>query len=194
MNSKVRAIFCQKFDKQKVKVIPKLNTTEKIKSNINYIDVLSQIESRKKELNEANLFKNFFSQKKKNLRFKLFNKNARTQTALITEPKHFSNYIGKYKDLSNNFTMTNSYIKTRSINSKYLTTPKKLINKIIKFEEEKKEVKRIKLVKKREPMELSNCYKDFIKKMNELNFSKYFGSPTDYAHNIRSLYFIDSVK
>ncbi len=65
MNSKVYTIFCPKFDKQKVKVTPKLNITAKIKSNVNYIDVLSQIQSRKKELNEVNLFKNFFSQKKK---------------------------------------------------------------------------------------------------------------------------------
>ena len=198
MNSKVISIFYPKLDEQKAKTTPKLNRSEKMKlSNVNYIDVLTQIQSKKRELNDVDLCERLFSNQKEKqniLRFKLFNKNERIKTALITEPNRVKNNIGKYRDLSNNFKVTNSYAKTRSINSKYLTTPKKLINKIIKFEEEKKEVKRIKLVKKREPMELSNCYKDFIKKMNELNFSKYFGSPTDYAHNIRSLYFIDSVK
>ena len=49
-------------------------------------------------------------------------------------------------------------------------------------------------MKKREPMVLTNKYKDFVRKMNDFNFSKYCRSPTDYAHKIRSKYFIDSVK
>jgi hypothetical protein len=198
MSSKLVSIFYPKVVEPKVKLTPKLKITEKMKlSNMNYIDVLTQIRSKKKDFKDTNLYTNLLlkkNQKQNYLRYKLFNKNSRIQTALITEPNRENNQLSKYKEISNNFTVADSYTKTRSINSKYLTTPKRLINKIIKFEEEKKQIKKIKLIKKREPMELTNNYKDFVKKMNDFNFSKFCGSHTDYAHNIRSKYFIDSVK
>ena len=153
MSSKVITIFYPKVVEPKVKITPKLKIKERMKlSNMNYIDVLSQIRSNKNDFKDTNLYMNLLlkkNQKQNFLRYKLFNKNTRIHTALITEPNRDNNQLNKYKELSNNFTAVDSYTKTRSINNKYLTTPKRLINKIIKFEEEKKRNKKNKINEKK---------------------------------------------
>ena len=126
-----------------------MNLTEKkLKmTNLNYIDSSSIIKS-KKNLKNYGLKQNFLlkdklKQKQKLIRYKLLNKKARAKTAVMTDTKRAEKYK-KYKNSTNNFNVTNSFRDSKSMNSKYLSTPKILLNKIFKLKEEKKETKRIK--------------------------------------------------
>ena len=196
MNERTLTIFYPKIKRNinghKKGTITKLNLTNQSHiSNIDFIDVLSQIKSKKNNIGNYSLYQKFNNkQKKSDLRYKLFNKYSQTQTALITE----ANYERKKFDkLSKNTMYSNSYKKNRLILNKNLSTPKKLLNKIIKFEEEKKVAKKIKLIKRRIPIQFTNSYQNFVKKMSEINFTKFTNSQTDYAHNIRASFFLDKV-
>ena len=200
MNERILTTYYPKLKRsvveQKINSTSKLNLTEKIKIlNLDYVDVLSQIKSRKNNIENSTLYQNLTNniQNQNCFKYKLLNKNIKKHSALITEPHHDKRKLKNYKNLSNNFTYSNSYSNNRLMLGKNFSTPKKLINKIIKFDEEKKVVKNIKLVKKRIPIETTNSYRDFIKKMNEFNFIKYTNSHTDFAHKVRSSFFLDKV-
>ena len=137
--------------KPKVLSLSKLNLTEKINnSKIDYFDLLTQIKSkRKKHPENSTLIHKFHlnnNRKFSSLRYKLINKNIQTPTALITEPNYDKKYYS-YKTFSNNFTVSDSSnkMKIKLKLRKNLKSPKKLINQIIKFEEEQKVTKKIKL-------------------------------------------------
>ena len=42
-------------------------------------------------------------------------------------------------------------------------------------------------------MECSISYKDYVEKINQYNFVKYSNSNSDYAHNIKSSFYIDRI-
>ena len=200
MNERILTTYYPKLKlsmvEEKIKSTSKLNLTEKIKLlNLDYVDVLSQIKSKKKNIENSTLYQKLTNnvQKQNCFKYKLLNKNTKKHTALITEPNHDKRKLKNYKNLSNNFTYSNSYSKNKLMLGKNLSMPKKLINKIIKFDEEKKVIKNIKLIKKRIPIETTNSYRDFIKRMNEFNFIKYTNSHTDFAHKVRSAFFLDKV-
>ena len=186
--------------KPKVLSLSKLNITEKItNSKLDYFDILTQIKSnRKNNPGNATLIHNFLlnnNRKFSSLRHKLINNNIQTQTALITEPNYNKkNY--SYKTFSNNLTFSDSSnkMKIKLRLRKKLKSPKKLINQIIKFEEEQKVLKKMKLFKKRKPMELSDNYRESVEKIKQFNFfNKYPNSNTDYAHNIRAKYYVEKI-
>ena len=54
-------------------------------------------------------------------------------------------------------------------------------------------MKAIKISKKYIPMELSNSYKNFIEKINRTKFLDHANSNNDYAHNIRTNFFISKM-
>ena len=186
--------------KPKVLSLSKLNLTEKINnSKIDYFDILTQIKSkRKNHRGNSTLFHKIHlnnNRKFSSLRHKLINKNIQASTALITEPNYDKKYFS-YKTFSNNYTFSDSSnkLKIKLKLRKNLKSPKKLINQIIKFEEEQKVPKKIKLYKKREPMELSDNYKESVEKIKQFNFfNKYSNSNTDYAHNIRTNYYVEKI-
>ena len=199
MNERFLTTFYPKIKKssitQKFQTISKLDLTGKKNiTKIDYFDVLSQIKMKKKYLEKATLFHNFVFnnniQRQNILRQKLINQN--TQTALITETTYDKKNISN-KKISEN---TDSLIYPKFMRRRRIETPKrkKLINRIIKFEEENKEIKKIKLSKKKTPIELRSNYKELVEKIKHFNFvNKYSNCNTDYAHNIRSKYYIDSV-
>ena len=199
MNERFLTTFYPKIKKssitQKFQTISKLDSTGKKNiTKIDYFDVLSQIKMKKKYLEKATLFHNFVFnnniQRQNILRQKLINQN--TQTALITETTYDKKNISN-KRISEN---TDSLIYPKFMRRRRIETPKrkKLINRIIKFEEENKEIKKIKLSKKKTPIELRSNYKELVEKIKHFNFvNKYSNCNTDYAHNIRSKYYIDSV-
>lgn len=183
--------------KSKTSYMSKLILTEKLNnSKIDYYDILSQIKSKRNNFGNSTLFHNFQhnnTQKINLLRHKLMDQNIQTQTALITEPT-YGKKAHSYKKISKNFTFSDSSKKAKLVLKNKLSTPKKLINKIIKFEEEKKIEKKIKIEKKREPVELSNNYKEYIEKIKKFNFyNKYSNSNTDYAHSLRAKYYVNKV-
>ena len=207
MNEKFFTTFYPKIDKssiaQKFQTISKLDLTGKANiSKADYFDVLSQIKIKKKYLANATLFHNFIfnnnniNNKQNILRHKLINQNMQTQTALITEtePTYDKKKFSSKKYSENTF--CDSLIYPKFMRRRRIETPKrkKLINQIIKFEEEKKTVKKIKLSKKNPPIELRNSYKESVEKIKHFNFyNKYSHCNTDYAHNIRTKFYIDSV-
>ena len=158
-------------------------------SNNDYKDILYQIRSKKKFLNNPLLLQNFFFQNNKQkqsfIKHQFINQNMKTLNPLLTEPSYNKKYLS-FKKFPKNMTLSYSPNKNKS----KLTSPKMQINKIIKFENEKKFIKTIKISKKIVPMELSTSYKNFIEKMNKSKFWENTNSDTDYAHNIRSKFFV----
>ena len=170
-----------------------LNITQKTNSNskLDYSSILSQIKTKSRQKENSSLYHNFLynnftnmKQKQKYLRFKFISQNQQSQIALFTEP----NYNKK------NFSSKKIDNETKHILRKNLYSPKKLINQIIKFEEEKKVIRKIKLNKKSQTIELSNSYKQYIEKIKRYNFfNKYQNCNTDYSHYIKANFFIDKV-
>ena len=201
MNERILTTFYPKIKKsrinQKVASMSKLDLTEKINnSNFDYFNILSQIKAKNKQLGNSTLLHNFLLKNKPKqnyLRYKLINKKTHTQTALITEPS-YDKKNHSHKKISKNLTYSeiNKNNKSKLLLKRKLKTPRQ-INKILKLEEEKKIIRQIKLSKKKEPIECSISYKDYVEKINQYNFVKYSNSNSDYAHNIKSSFYIDKI-
>ncbi len=175
MNERILTTFYPKIKKsrinQKVASMSKLDLTEKINnSNFDYFDILSQIKAKNKQLGNSTLLHNFLLKNKPKqnyLRYKLINKKTHTQTALITEPS-YDKKNHSHKKISKNLTYSeiNKNNKSKLLLKRKLKTPRQ-INKILKLEEEKKIIRQIKLSKKKEPIECSISYKDYVEKINQ---------------------------
>ena len=172
MNKRILATFYPKINsnriKQKVESMSKLDLTEKNNnSKFDYFDNMSKIKAKNKELGNVALFHDYLfynnKQKQNYVKYKLLNQKTQAQTALITEPSYNKKNFS-FKKIPKNLTFSDSENNNRFILRKKLNTPRK-INRIIKFEEEKKALKTIKLSKKRKPIELRSSYKDFIAKI-----------------------------
>ena len=199
MNKRILTTFYPKINsnriKPKVESMSKLDLTEKINnSKFDYFDIMSKIKAKNKELGNIALFHDYLfynnKQKQNYVKYKLLNHKAQAQTALITEPSYNKKNFSFKKKIQKNLTFSDSENNNRFIIRKKLNTPRK-INRIIKFEEEKKALRTIKLSKKRKPIELRSSYKEFIAKINKYNLFKYSNPKTDYAHNIRVSFYVD---
>ena len=174
------------------------NLIEKNNSKDDYLDIFQQIKSKKKLLDNGSLYHNFFiksnKQKQYFLKHQFINQNNQAPIPLITEANYNKKYFS-YKKLSNNATLSESinFKKKKLKVRNRLSSPKKLINRIIKFEKKKTKMKAIKISKKYIPMELSNSYKNFIEKINRTKFLDHANSNNDYAHNIRTNFFISKM-
>ena len=181
-----------------VALMSKLDITEKInKSKLDYFGILSKIKAKKKHETNSKLFNNFLlssNRDKKNvLRYKYLNHNSHKQSALITET-YFEKKNLSHKKIKKNLTFSDSFNKEKSKIRKKTNSCGKLINQIIKFEEEKKVFKKTKLFKKRKPIELSDYYKEYVERKKKFNFfNKYSNSNSEYAHNIRVNLYINKV-
>lgn len=185
---------------QKVASMSKIELTEKINnSKFDYFDIISKkIINKKKLPDNSPLLHNYLllhnKQKQNYLRHKLINLNTKRHMALITEPNSDKKYYSYKKIPNNNLTFydsnndLNCYNKNKLIITKKYNRPLKL-NKILNFEEEKKNNKKVTLSKKRKPIEFSSDYKDYIGKKCLNNFFKYSNMNTDYAHNIRASFY-----
>ena len=205
MSERVLTTFYPQINKTKIttntKLLSKSNISEKInKSKQDYFFILSQIKSKKKHIEDSSLYQNYLfnNNKRKHhfLKYNLLNQKSRTQIALITEPFiEKKNLSGKkfQKNILFSERSNSNLNKTKLFLRQNLGTPKKPINRIIKFEEEKSTVRKIKLSKRRKPIELSKDYKDYIKKINKSNFIDHINSKTEYGHNIRSSFLISKV-
>ena len=200
MNNRILTIFYPKINSNrigpKVESMSKLDLTEKINhSKFDYFDIMSKIKAKNKELGNLALFHDYLfynnKQKQNYIKYKLIQKSQH-QTALITEPTYNKKKFSLKKTFQKNLTFSDSENNNKLIVRKKLNTPRK-INRIIKFEEEKKAIKTIKLFKKNKPIELRSSYKDFIAKINKYNFFKYSNSKSDYAHNIRVSFYVDKI-
>ena len=187
--------FIQK--RKLVKERPKSISLLKLASNekafnpkLEYLDLLNQIKKKKKYIGNSALFNKLMlntSQKGNYLRYKLFNQNI--GTSLITETSNKKKI--SHKNISTNATLTNSFKINKLLfyhNNKNI--PKKFINEIIKFDNNNMNIRKIILSKKREPMGLSNSYKEYLEKSNKLNFYEYSNLNTEYAHTLRTKYLI----
>lgn len=185
----------------KIISLSKLNLTEKINNQkLNYFRILSIIKNKKKHHKNANIFRNFFVnnniQYSNDLRSKFIYQNEQSQIALITEP-YYGSRNNSYKKLSQYLTFSNSSNKGKLMLKKNLNneTSKKLINKIIKIEEKKEKIRKIEIPYKKQPIEFSKSYKQYLNKIKKFNFyHKYPNSNSEYAHNIRTLFYMDKVK
>ena len=201
MNERKLTTFYPKIKKsrinQKVASMSKLDLTEKINnSNFDYFNILSQIKAKNKQLGNSTLLHNFLLKNKPKqnyLRYKFINKKTHIQIALITEPS-YDKKNHSHKIISKNLTYSeiNKNNKSKLLLKRKLKTPRQ-INKILKLEEEKKIIRQIKLSKKKEPIECSISYKDYVEKINQYNFVKYSNSNSDYSHNIKSSFYIDKI-
>ena len=161
------------------------------KSKPDYFHILNQIKEKTKKFNNENsaLFNKYWNnntQKILKSKFKhLFNRNN-TPNSLITEALYNIKHLS-YKSIPRSDRL---FIKNKLILKQNYDSPKKLINEIIKFEDSKKILTKNQLFEKRNPKEISRSYKQYLNKANLLNFNKYQNANTQYAHKIRSKYFI----
>ena len=161
------------------------------KSKPDYFHILNQIKEKTKKfkMDNSTLFNKYWhnnTQKVLNSKLKYkFNRNN-TPNSLITEALYnIKQFSCKYIPTSERLFDKNKLILKQNYES-----PKKLINEIIKFEDSKRVLTKNKLFEKRYPKVINRSYKQYIDKANLLSFYKYQNSNTDYAHQVRSKYFI----
>ena len=200
MNDNVLTTFYPPIKKStintKVNLLSKSNLAEKInKSKHDYFDILAQIKAKKKHIGNSTLFHNYLFNNNISLKHHfLKNQKAKTQTALITEPFFEKKKLSRKKIEKNmTFSLNSNTNKTKLFLKQNLSATRKPINKIIKFDEEKKIIRKIQLSKRRKPIELSKDYKDHIQKMNKSNFLDHINSKTEYGHNIRTNFLVSKV-
>jgi len=161
------------------------------KSKPDYFHILNQIKEKTKKFNRDNfnLFNKYWhnnTQKALNSKFKYKFYRNNTPNSLITEALYnMKQFSCKYIPTSDRIFNKNKLILKQKYDS-----PKKLINEIIKFEDSKKILTKNKLLEKRNQKEINRSYKEYLDKANMLSFCQYQNSNTEYAHQIRSKYFI----
>lgn len=164
------------------------------KSKPDYFHILNQIKEKTKKFNmdDSTLFNKYWhnnTQKVGNSKYKYKLNRNNIPKSLITEALYNMKQIS-YK----NFPATDRlFNKNKLILKQNHDSPKKLINEIIKFEDSKKIMTKNKLFEKRNPKIISRSYKQYLDKANLLSFLKYQNSNTEFAHQIRSKYFITKI-
>jgi hypothetical protein len=172
--------------------LSKLGTNHLIqKSKPDYFHILNQIKEKTKKFNMDNstLFNKYWHNNTQKVinnkyKYKLYRNN--TPNSLITETlynmKQFS-----YRNIPTSDRLFN---KNKLILKQNYNSPKKLINEIIKIEDSKKIITKNKLFEKRNPKVICRNYKEYLDKANVYSFCQYQNANTDFAHQIRSKYFI----
>ena len=177
---------------QKSLSLSKFNSTDnriKFNPNQDYFALLTQIKNKKIKLGTPPTLFHYFikknAQKSINIRLNYLSKES--QSSLITDK-----YSNK-KNISFPKTSFNFSFKEKNkdlLNTKRAETPKVLINRIFKLEEEKKVAVKPIIKKKYIPIERRDSYKNFINKMNQYNYMKYSNSNSDYVHKLKTEIYI----
>ena len=177
---------------QKSLSLSKFNSTDNriiFNPNQDYFALLTQIKNKKIKLGTPPTLFHYFikknAQKSINIRLNYLSKES--QSSLITDK-----YSNK-KNISFPKTSFNFSFKEKNkdlLNTKRAETPKVLINRIFKLEEEKKVAVKPIIKKKYIPIERRDSYKNFINKMNQYNYMKYSNSNSDYVHKLKTEIYI----
>jgi len=187
------SIFPKKIRRPKTASKTKLSLKDKIKKSLpDYLYIMNQIKEKKNYMNSHSLLHKYLhnneTKRIKSSRYKFINSNE--PTALITETINNRQKLS-YKNMSTKSTVTDSFHKNKLKLNRKTETPKRFLNEIIKFEDKKKLISKPHLFVQKDPIKITHNYKYYLNKVNIINFRQFSNAKTEFAHKIRSEFFLN---